>query len=215
MDARFIAGMEDVLDHYERGRGPGNPPLCFDERPCQFIGDVLVPVPASPGRERREDHHYRRNGTCVVLLAVEPGTGRRTVEVSERKTKKDYARFLKKIAGEYRNAKRTALVQDNLNTHDASSFYESFPPGEAFKLMRKFEMVFTPGRASWLNMAEIEFSALSKQCLDRRIGSLAAMVEEVGAWTRKRNEAGTRIDWQFTKERARAKFKRRYRDIKN
>ena len=207
--------MENVLDHYENEDATQNPLICFDERPCQLIEDVLVPTPTSPGKEKREDYHYKRNGTCVVLLAVEPKTGKRIVEVSERKTKADYARFMGKVASHYSTAHQITLIQDNLNTHNPSSFYENMGPDEAFKLMKKFNMVYTPKKASWLNMAEIEFSALSKQCLDRRIGDIQTMIREVDAWTIKRNKDKVKIQWQFTKDKAREKFEKRYLNIKN
>ena len=207
--------MENVLDKYEQDYDPEVPVLCFDERPCQLIEDVLVPTPVEPGKEEREDYHYRRNGTCAVLLAVEPKTGKRIVEVSGRKTKKDYARFMKRVAKKYGSSQKIILVQDNLNTHNASSFYENMDAGEAFSLMGRFEMVYTPKKASWLNMVEIEFSALSKQCLDRRIGDIGTMKKEVAAWTRKRNKGGVKINWQFTNTKAREKFSRIYGDIKN
>ena len=207
--------MENVLDHYEKEYDPQNPLLCFDERPCQLIENILVPTPTSPGKEKKEDYHYKRNGTCVVLLAIEPKTGKRIIEVSERKTKKDYSRFMQKVVEEYKGAERLTLVQDNLNTHNASSFYENLSPEEAFKLMKRFDMVYTPKKASWLNMAEIEFSALSKQCLDRRIGDIETMTKEVEAWAKKRNQDEVKINWQFTKEKARNKFEKKYTDIKN
>ena len=210
-----MAGMENVLDHYEREYDPKNPLICFDERPCQLIEDVLVPIAPSPGKEKREDYHYKRNGTCAVLLAVEPKRGIRIAEVSERKTKEDYARFMLKVAQKYGDAEKIILIQDNLNTHNPSSFYENMDAPEAFNLMKKFDMVYTPKKASWLNMAELEFSALSKQCLDRRIGDIETMRIEVEAWTKKRNKDEVKINWQFTKDSAREKFEKKYEYIKN
>ena len=136
--------------------------ICFDDgRPCQLIEDVLVPVPMKPGRHKREDYEYKRNNrTCCVLMAIEPKTGKRIVEVSGRRTKADYARFMCQVANKYSQAERITLVQDNLNTHNPSSFYENLLSEEAFLLTQRFEMVYTPKHASWLNMAEIEFSAL-------------------------------------------------------
>ena len=171
--------------------------------------------PPSPEKEKREDYHYKRNGTCVVLLATEPKTGKRIVEVSERKTKQDYARFMKKVSREYKGVEKLTLVQDNLNTYNPSSFYENLEANEAFNLMKKFDMIYTPKKASWLNMAEIEFSVLSKQCLDRRIGDIQTMIREVDAWTKKRNKDKVKVNWQFTKDSARTKFVRTYRSIKN
>ena len=161
--------MEQVLNTYEQPYDRRRPVVCFDERPCQLRGDVLMPIPIKPGRVECQDYHYKRNGTCVVLMAVEPLAGHRVVKVTERKTKKDYAEFMKSLASHYPDAQKIVLVQDNLNTHNPSSFYEVFDAPEAFALSQRFEMVYTPKKASWLNMAEIELSALSKQCLDRRI----------------------------------------------
>lgn len=207
--------MEKVLDIYEQPYDARRPVICFDERPCQLIGDVLVPIPVKSGQELRQDYHYKRNGTCVVLLANEPLTGKRIVNVRERKTKQDYAEFIKQVAQTYRHADKIILVQDNLNTHNPSSFYEAFSAKEAFELTQRFEMIYTPKKASWLNMAEIEFSALSKQCLDRRIAEMPALAKEVYAWSKQRNQKRITITWQFTKNKAREKFQRFYRTIKN
>ena len=207
--------MEKVLDVYEQPYDSRRPIICFDERPCQLIGDILVPIPMKPGQELRQDYHYKRNGTCVVLLANEPLTGKRIVNVRERKTKRDYAEFMKQVAQKYRRADKIILVQDNLNTHNPSSFYEAFSAKEAFELSQRFEMIYTPKKASWLNMAEIEFSALSKQCLDRRIAEMPALAKEVYAWSKQRNQKRVTITWQFTKNKAREKFQRFYRTIKN
>jgi hypothetical protein len=205
--------MENVLDIYERPYNPDYPQLCFDERPCQLLDDVLQPLPIKNGKEKREDYHYKRNGTAAVLAAVEPLSGKRIIEVRKHRTKKDYAEFMEKISDAYPNAKKIILVQDNLNTHNPSSFYENLPAQEAFDLTQRFEMIYTPKKASWLNMAEIEFSALSKQCLDRRIGSIEILDKEVQAWTKKRNRDQVKIKWQFSKTKARDKFQRFYKDI--
>lgn len=207
--------MEQVLDIYERPYDPNYPVVCFDERPCQLLGDVLVPIPMKPGRVEHQDYHYKRNGTCVVLMAVEPLAGRRVVNVTEQKTKKDYASFMKTLATTYSDAAKIVLVQDNLNTHNPSSFYEVFPAPEAFALAQRFEMVYTPKKASWLNMAEIELSALSKQCLDRRIAEMKTLAEQVRSWTRRRNQLKAGITWNFTKNDARNKLSRFYDTINN
>lgn len=205
--------MEQVLDLYEKTYDPDYPVLCFDERPCQLIDDIITPLPPQAGKASRQDYHYKRNGTAVVLLAVEPLTGKRIVEVCLRKTKKDYARFMKKALKAYPRAKQIVLIQDNLNTHNPSSFYENMPPEAAFKMTQKIDMVYTPKKASWLNMAEIEFSALSKQCLDRRIGSLKTLQKEVGSWTKNRNRKKTTISWQFSTAKARNKFNKSYEKV--
>ena len=207
--------MEQVLDVYEHPYDPLRPVVCFDERPCQLIGDVLMPIPMKQGRVERQDYHYKRNGTCAVLMAVEPLAGCRMVKVTERKTKKDYAEFMKSLAARYPDAEKIVLVQDNLNTHNPSSFYEVFDATEAFALSQRFEMVYTPKKASWLNMAEIELSALSKQCLDRRIAQRRILTKEVMTWSGKRNRLRTKITWQFTKNVAREKLCRHYTIIRN
>ena len=174
-----------------------------------------MPIPMKQGRVERQDYHYERNGTCAVLMAVEPLAGHRIVKVRERKTKKDYADFMKDVASHYPDADKIILVQDNLNTHNPSSFYELFDAPEAFALSQRFEMAYTPKKASWLNMAEIELSALSKQCLDRRIAQRRILTKEVLAWSAKRNRFQTRITWQFTKSKAREKLGRLYNIIHN
>lgn len=207
--------MEQVLDIYERPYDTRRPVVCFDERPCQLLGDVLMPIPMKPGRVEREDYHYKRNGTCVVLTAVEPLAGRRMVKVTRQKTKKDYAQFMQALSAAYPQAERIVLVQDNLNTHNPSSFYEAFPAAEAFALAQRFEMVYTPKKASGLNMAEIELSALSKQCLDRRIAEMETLASQVNSWTKRRNGLRVAINWNFTKNDAREKFNRFYDTINN
>lgn len=204
--------MEKVLDVYEQAYDPKRPVVCFDERPCQLLGNVLMPLPMKPGQIKKEDYHYERHGTCVVLMAVEPLEGKRVVQVTERKTKEDYARFMKKLSTCYPRAEKIVLVQDNLNTHNPSSFYEAMPPEEAFALSERFEMVYTPKKASWLNMAEIELSALSKQCLDRRIAQQKILKSEVETWVRQRNRKKTTITWNFTKNQARNKFEKYYKN---
>ena len=207
--------MEHVLDIYEQPYNARRPVVCFDERPCQLLGDVLMPIPMKPGRIERQDYHYQRHGTCVVLMAVEPLAGRRIVKVTEQKTKKDYAEFMKSLAAHYPDAEKIVLVQDNLNTHNPSSFYEVFDAPEAFALSQRFKLVYTPKKASWLNMAEIELSALSKQCLDRRIDQRRILAREVLTWSSKRNRLKTKITWHFTKSKARDKLNKAYNTIKN
>ena len=207
--------MEHVLDTYEKPYDPRRPVVCFDERPCQLLGDILMPIPMKPGCVERQDYHYERHGTCVVLMAIEPLAGQRIVKVTEQKTKKDYAEFMKDLAARYSDADKIVLVQDNLNTHNPSSFYEVLAAPEAFALSQRFEMVYTPKKASWLNMAEIELSALSKQCLDRRIDQRCILAKEVLAWSAKRNRLQTKITWQFTKSKAREKLNKAYNTIKN
>lgn len=207
--------MEEVLDIYEQAYDPKRPIVCFDERPCQLIDDVIAPIPMKKGQVLHQDHHYKRNGTCCVLIAIEPLAGKRIVAIKERKTKKDYADFMKQIEKKYHKADKIVLVQDNLNTHTPSSFYEAFSPEYAFWLTQRFQMVYTPKKASWLNMAEIELSALSKQCLDRRLGTMKIFSREIYAWAKRRNQDNATVSWQFTKNIAREKLGRHYDIIRN
>lgn len=198
------------MDLYEKSYDPEYPVVCFDERPTQLIGDVVTPLAMKPGAVKKIDYHYKRNGTCSILSAIEPLKGRRLVQVRKQRKKPDYAEFMKTLARKYPKAKKIILVQDNLNTHNPSSFYETFSAPKAFDLTERFEMVYTPKKASWLNMAEIEFSAMSKQCLDRRIGDIKELTEQVLVWTKQREQKKIKINWQFTKEQARKKLKRHY-----
>lgn len=207
--------MEDVLDQYEQPYDPMHPLICMDEMPCQLIDNILVPIPPKPGRPQRIDYEYRRNGTCCVFIAFDPHIGMRMIRVKKHRTKVDYANFMKETASKYPDAESLRVVQDNLNTHSAGSFYEAFSPEEAFQLSRKFEFHFTPKKGSWLNMAEIEFSALSRQCLNRRIGDINTLAKEAYAWEKDRNKIKTTVRWQFTKTKAREKFSSHYLRIKN
>lgn len=202
--------MENILDLYERPYDPKRPLICVDERPCQLIGDVLVPLPMKPGKPKREGYQYQRNGVCTVFIAFEPLTGRRFVQVRKRRTKQDYAAFMKYVAGHYPEADQLVVIQDNLNTHNPGSFYAAFQPAEAFALAQRFEMHYTPAKASWLNMVEIELSILAKQCLDRRISDFETLKTEVLAWVKERNAKQATVNWQFTKDMARDKFQRFY-----
>ena len=215
MTADFIWHMEDVLDLYEQPYDPKHTVICFDERPCQLIGDAFIPIPIKPGSPKKEHYEYIRNGTCCIFLAFEPRAGKRIVCVKERRTRVDYADFMKTLSLRYPEAETILLVQDNLNTHTAGSFYEVLPPEEAFELARSFEFHFTPKKGSWLNMAEIELSALSKQCLDRRIADLKTLKHEVSAWENERNSIGATVRWQFKKDNARDKLQRHYQKLQN
>jgi hypothetical protein len=205
--------MENILELYERPDDPKRPLICVDERPCQLLGDVLVPLPMKPGKPKREGYQYKRNGVCTVFIAFEPLTGRRFVQVRNRRTKKDYAAFMKFVASHYPAAEQIVVIQDNLNTHNPGSFYAAFTPSKAFALAQWFEMHYTPTKASWLNMVEIELSILSKQCLDRRIGDMETLRTEVIAWAKERNAKQATVNWQFTKLMARDKFKRFYPEL--
>jgi hypothetical protein len=207
--------MEDVLNQYALPYDPQRPLICFDERPCFLIDDVGAILPMSPGKAKRYHYEYAKHGSCCVLLAFEPHTGFRYVEVRQRRTAVDYAQFMQHlIQTYYADVACMRLVQDNLNTHTPGSFYEVLAPEDAFDLSQRFEMHYTPKKGSWLNMAEIEFAALSTQCLDRRIGDVATLSEEVQAWTTQRNINRTTVNWQFTQSKARSKLNRHYQNVK-
>jgi hypothetical protein len=209
-NGEFVAQMEQVLDIYKRPYDPQRPVVCMDESPRQLIGETRVPVRAKPGRVARYDYEYERRGVANVFLAVEPLAGKRLVQVTQRKTKVDWAFFLEEIASQYRRAQRITLVMDNLNTHGPGSLYEAFAPAAAKALWERFEFVYTPKHGSWLDMAEIELNVLIKQCLNRRIDNLEEMCAEVAAWQKDRDNAGSKISWQFSCEDARIKLKRLY-----
>lgn len=215
MTGDFIWHMEDVLDLYEKSYDPKRPVICFDERPCQLIGDAIIPIPIKPGSPKKEHYEYVRNGTCCIFLAFEPLAGKRFIRVKEHRTMVDYADFMKLLAQQYPDAEAMILVQDNLNTHTAGSFYEALTPKDAFQLAKRFEYHYTPKKGSWLNMAEIELSALSKQCLDRRIANMKKLTDEVSAWELKRNAIGATVKWRFNKDNARIKLQRHYLNLQN
>jgi hypothetical protein len=203
--------MEDVLSVYQLPYDPLRPVICYDERPCVLIGETIVPLPVQPGQPKREDYHYQRNGVCNLLIAYEPLTGRRYVQITDQRTKKEYAHFLKWVIDtHYQQAERVILIQDNLNTHTPDAFYQEFDATVAFDLAQRFEMHYTPTNGSWLNMAEIELSAISRQCLNRRIGSKETLKREVYACVKQRNAKRIKVDWQFSITKAREKFERFY-----
>jgi len=210
-NAEFVCAMEDVLGVYARPYDPRRPVVGADEGGKQLIGDARPPLPVRPKSPAKEDYEYVRNGTANLFMAFEPLTGERHVEVTERRTKADFARLLKRIADEwYPQADRITLVVDNLSTHKPSVLYEAFAPEEARRIMGRLEFVYTPKHGSWLNVAEIELSVLARQCLDRRIPDLAALRREVASWEAGRNAAAVKVDWQFTTADARVKLKRLY-----
>ena len=204
----------DILDLYEEPYDPEKPVICMDERPCQLIDEVVVPIPMKPGKPKKEDNEYERNGTCSVFIACEPLTGWRYLEVRKRRTKMDYAEFMEKVSEQY-DASVMRVVQDNLNTHTYGSLYERFDPEKARYLKNGFEFHYTPKKGSWLNMAEIELSALARQCLDRRIGDMETLETEAKAWEQKRNQQKIMIHWRFTTNHAREKLERHYETVKN
>jgi DDE superfamily endonuclease len=206
--------MEDVLHQLARPYDPLRPLIYFDERPCFLIEDVGSLIPMSPGRVKRYHYEYKKNGACCVFLAFEPHTGFRYVEVRERRTAVDYAEFMQTLlARHYPQVAEIRLVQDNLNTHTPGAFYEVLPPAQAFALAQKFAPHYTPKKGSWLNMAEIEFAALSKQCLDRRIPAVETLRREVLAWADHRNLARKTVNWKFSQTDARNKLHRHYQNV--
>lgn len=206
--------MEDVLELYAREPEKGKARICFDERPCQLLKDVVEPLPMEKGKPAREDSEYERKGTAVILLAYDIDTGQRYLQVRERRTKQDYAQFMEWLAKEhYQHAQHIALVQDNLNTHSYGSFYENLPAARARELTCRFNFHFTPKHGSWLNMAEIEFSVLARECLSRRIGSMEALEKEALSWCGKRNSKATKIHWSFTVNTAREKLEKQYQKV--
>jgi hypothetical protein len=215
MDAAFFARMEDILHLYSLPYNPKRPLIVFDERPCFLIGDVLTPIPMEAGHPKREHYEYAKNGSCTVFLAFEPATGQRWVKVFEKRSGLEYAKFMQYVSDQFKDVEKIVLVQDNLSTHSMNSFYSHLKPDLAFKLVQKFEFHFTPVKSSWLNMAELELSALSRQCLNRRIGSMAELEREVKAWVQARNKARVTVDWQFSIGLAREKFAAKYPKLIN
>jgi hypothetical protein len=202
--------MERVLSVYKRPYDPLRPVVCMDETPRQLIAETRAPIPREPGRAERHDYEYERRGTYNIFMASEPLAGTRMIEVTERKTKRDWARFIERISEAYPNAGNITLVLDNLNTHGAGSLYETFAPEKAKALTDRFEFVHTPKHGSWLNMAEIELNVMIGQCLRRHIATLAEAVRELTAWQTSRNAMKAAVNWQFTAESARVKLKRLY-----
>jgi DDE superfamily endonuclease len=203
--------MEDVLEVYHRPFDPKRPLVCLDEASKQLVGEVAQPIPAAPGQPERFDYEYVRNGTANLFMTSEPLLGRRAVQVTERRTAKDYAEVLRWLAEDmHPDAEVIVLVQDNLNTHRLASLYEAFPPEQARELAERFEVHYTPKHGSWLNVAEIELSVLARQCLDRRIDSAETLKREVAAWEEERNERAVEVRWRFTTADARIKLHRLY-----
>jgi hypothetical protein len=206
--------MEKVLDLYEMPYDPNHPLVCFDETSKQLIEEKCVPLPAKPGQIERHDYEYRRNGTRNLFMFFEPLAGYRHIEVTQQRTMQDFAHCMKWLVDvAYPDAVCIHVVMDNLNTHKPASLYETFPPAEANRILRRLMFHFTPKHASWLNMAEIEFSVLSRQCLDRRIPDELTLKQEVLAFERSRNQSLATVHWRFTSEDARVKLLRLYPSI--
>lgn len=202
--------MEMVLDVYKRPYDARYPVVCMDETPKQLISETKTPIPASPGQPYRSDYEYKRCGICNIFMSCEPLAGKRMAKITERKTRRDWAQFLKELAELYKNAEKIILVMDNLSTHTPGSFYETFRPEKAKALWERFEFVYTPKHGSWLNMAEIELNVLIGQCLGRRIDNIEEVEREVSAWQEHRNNKNSKVNWQFSEEDARIKLSRLY-----
>lgn len=213
-NSAFVYHMEDVLSVYTRPYDPSHPVVCLDETSKQLVLEKQVPLPAQPGQLERYDYEYERNGVSNLFMISEPLTGWRHVEVTDRRTKQDYAYQIKYLVDvRYPDAEWVTVIHDQLNTHVPSALYETFEPEEARRILDKLELHYTPKHGSWLNMAEIELSVLARQCLDRRIPDQAALKREVAAWEERRNAESRTIDWQFTTVDARIKLKRLYPSI--
>jgi hypothetical protein len=202
--------MEQILALYALPYDPAYPVVCYDERPCFLIGDQIEPIAMQTGQIRKEHYAYEKNGSCALLAAIEPLTGNRVAQVHEHRTKKEYTLFCQALAAEFPQATKIRLVQDNLNTHDTSAFYENLPADAAQALAERFEFFFTPKSASWLNMIEIEFSALTRLCLDRRIPTEEQLKHEVLSLVAQRKEKKVKITWQFSVQSARSKLNSHY-----
>jgi transposase len=203
--------MEDILEVYTRPYDPKQPQVCVDETSKQLLEDVREPLPLKPGQAQRYDSEYGRKGVANLFMFVEPLAGKRRVKVTEHRTKKDWAQAMRELSDEmYPEADRIVVVMDNLNTHSPASFYEAFSPEEARRLVERFEFHYTPKHGSWLNMAEIELSALGRQCLSRRIPDQVTLISEAKAWQDERNVSAVKIHWRFTTADARIKLAHLY-----
>jgi len=210
MTSQFIAQMEQILWLYALAHDPDYPVVCLDERPCFLIGDSVEPLAMQSGQVRKEHYAYEKKGSCTLFAAIEPLTGYRLGQVHRQRTRKEFTLFCQALAAAYPQAKKIRLVLDNLNTHSFGSFYAHLPADEAFTLAQRFEFWFTPKAASWLNMIEIEFSALTRLCLQRRIPSQDELESEVLALIARRCDKQIRIHWQFSIEICREKLYKRY-----
>jgi hypothetical protein len=214
-NAEFVACMEDVLEVYRRPYDPQRPVICLDEQPTQLIGETRTPIPLQPGQAQRYDYEYERIGTANNFMIVEPLAGWRKVSVRATKTALDLAQEIKELLDvDYPKAEKVVLVWDNLNTPAPASLYKAFAPQEARRLLDRLEIHYTAKHGSWLDIAEIELSVFTKQCLDRRIDNIDTLRSDAKAWADRRNAAGAVVDWQFTNDNARLKLKRLYPQLK-
>ncbi|MCL2643796.1 MAG: IS630 family transposase [Candidatus Bathyarchaeota archaeon] len=210
----FVAHMEDILETYALPYDSQIPLVCMDEQPCRLLGDVVEPLPMEPGKVQKVDYQYSRGGPCSVFVFVEPLGGWRHVEALKRRTKLDWVHQVERLLLEfYPKAEKVRLVLDNLNTHVLSSLYLAFPAEKARSLARRLEFHYTPKHGSWFNVAELELSALTRQCLDRRIPDIEALNKQLSIWEADRNGSGKQIDWHFTTKQARGKLKYLYHNL--
>jgi hypothetical protein len=215
-NAEFVCAMEDVLDVYHRPHSPTHPLVCLDESSKQQVAELRQPLPAEPGQPARYDYEYERHGVSTLFMLFAPLEGWRHVKVTDRRTKVDWAYCIQDLLTvHFPEAETMTIVQDNLNTHHPSSLYEAFAPQEAKALLDRCEFHYTPKHGSWLNMAEIEFSALQRQCLDRRIPDREMLQAEVTAWEQRRNDQAVKVHWRFTTADARIRLKRLYPSVKS
>ena len=211
ISADYVCAMEDVLDLYHKAYDPRHPVVCMDETTKQLIAEIKEPIPVAPGQPARYEHQYKRQGVANLFLLLEPLTGDCHIQVTERHTKKDWALFIRDLVDQYfAEADTITLVMDNLSTHKKPALYEVFPPEEAKRIADKLDIHFTPKHASWLNMAEIGFNILSRQCLGRRIATSEDLTTQVNAWLKSRQDNPPVVNWQFTTQDARIKLKRLY-----
>jgi transposase len=213
-NAAFVCQMEDVLEVYKLPYDAKRPLICMDEMPKQLLADKREPIASQAGTPARQDYEYQRNGVADLFMVFEPLAGKRFVEVTEKRRKVEWATIMKQLSDvHYPQAEKIIVVLDNLNTHSPSAFYETFEPEEARRLVERFEFHFTPRHGSWLNMAEIELSALVRQCLDRRLPDIETLTDEVQTWQQQRNDEVVKVLWQFTTTDARTKLKHLYPKI--
>lgn len=205
--------MENILRLYRLPYDERYPVLCFDERPCFLIGDVVQGFELKPGQARKEHYEYEKNGSCCLLLAIEPLTGKRIAVVYDQRRKVEYAEFMQQVATHFPKAEKIRLIQDNLNTHNCSSFYEHFDAQTAYELSQRFEFHYTPKKASWLNAAEVEFSAVARACLNKRIPTKEQLEKQVLKYVKEREQKQIKVSWQFSITDARKKLNRHYADV--
>lgn len=211
IDSEYRKKMYDVLDLYEEDYNPKRPIVCLDEKPKQLLGDKRTSIPMKPGSLEKYDYEYIRNGTANIFVAIELKAGKRVTQVTKRRTRIDFAEFMKILINEkYSDAEFIRLITDNLNIHNEKSFFEAFSEDEAKKILDKIEFHYTPKHASWLNAAEIEINVMDIECTDRRISDIEILTHEVGAWEKKRNELEKRIEWKFSRKNADEKMSKYY-----